>query len=277
MKLWGPIAVVMSIAVFLAGPALADEASAHYHKAMAYKQRGDVKAAIKELHDALEKREDYAAVHHSLGMLYRQQKNFMKAIYHLERAATLEPKAAQVHYSLGLAYNQAGRTEEAITTLNKAATLAPKDDQIQAALGTLLIRKDPKQAVPHLLAAVAVKPQDPEYLHQLGLAYRKSNDNKNAEKYLRQSWELKEDAGTAFDLGVLYRRLDKQDKAVESYEAAIRLDPKMAPAYWDVGQMYIQMKRSGDAIGSFETYLKLKGDSKDAEIARKRIKELRGK
>jgi tetratricopeptide (TPR) repeat protein len=258
-----------------AGAVLADEAATYYHKAMVYKRDGNVEKAIQTLHEALEKREDYAAVHFSLGLLYRQKGNAAKAIYHLERAAQLESKNGEILYSLGLAYHRANRVEDAIQTLTKAAALSPKDDQIQSALGTLLIRKDAKLALPYLEAAVRAKPKEPNYVQQLGLAYRKANNLPLAEKYLLQAAELKEDATTEFNLGVLYRRLDKKDKAITHYESAIRLDPKMAEAYWDVAHLYSQLKRAEDAVTSFETYLKLAGDSKDASIARKRIQELR--
>jgi tetratricopeptide (TPR) repeat protein len=270
--------IVAASAMLLAPAAQADEASTYYHKAMAYKKVGKIEEAIRELKAALTKRESYAAVHFSLGVLYRQQKKNDLAIQHLERATKLEPKAAQNHYSLGLAYNQAGREDDAVKSLTAAAALAPKDDLIQSSLGTLLIRKDPKKALPYLQAAVTAKPNDAGYLHYLGLAYRKANNNKLALQYLMKSAERKEDATTEFDLGVLYRRMGKQQQAVEHYQTAIRLDPKMAAAYWDVAHMYSQLKREDDAIAAYEKYIKLTGGkSKDVEIARKRVKELKRK
>jgi tetratricopeptide (TPR) repeat protein len=260
-----------------ATPAIADEASTYYHQAMAYKKSGKIEDAIKALKQAIGAREDYAAAHFSIGILYRQRKDNEKAIRHLERATQIDGKNSQAYYSLGLAYHQAGRADDSEKALRTAAKLAPKDDQVQSALGTMLIRKDAKQAIPFLLAAVNAKPADAGYNHSLGLAYRKANDNKKAEQYLVKSASLKEDATTSFDLGVLYRRMDKKAKAIQHYEDAIRLDPKLAAAYWDVAHLYTQEKREDDAIGAYEKYLELtRGKSKDAEIAKKRIKELKG-
>jgi tetratricopeptide (TPR) repeat protein len=262
--------------LLIAAPALGDEAATYYHQAMAYKKSGKIEDAIKALKQAIAAREDYAAAHFSIGILYRQRKDNDKAIQHLERATRIDGKNAQAFYSLGLAYHQAGRADDGEKALRTAAKLAPKDDQIQSALGTLLIRKDPKQAIPYLQAAVNAKPTDAGYNHSLGLAYRKANDNKKAEQYLLKSASLKEDATTSFDLGVLYRRMEKKEKAVQHYEDAIRLDPKLAAAYWDVAHIYGQLKREDDAIRSYEKYLELtRGKSKDAEIAKKRIKELK--
>jgi len=273
----GTIAVVMLVLCSVSGlrSAAADEAATYYHKAMAYKQSGKTEDAMRELKRALELREDYAAAHFSLGILYRQKKQTAEAIHHLERAVQLDSKSAQSHFSLGLAYNQAGRNDESMKELTEAAKLAPKDDQIQNSLGTLLIRKDAKLAIPYLQAAVNAKPTDPGYLHSLGLAYRKVNNNKLAEQYLLKSAALREEATTSFDLGVLYRRMNQPDKAAHYYESAIRLDPKLSAAHWDLAHMYQQLKRDDEAVESFEAYLKLQGDGKDAGIARKRLQELR--
>lgn len=267
----------LALAILLPGAALADQASAHYHKALALKRQGKVDQAIGELKKALEQREDYAAAHYSIGVLYRQKNEHSKALFHLEKAVRSEPKNAQAHYSLGLAYFQAGRKGDALLSLKRAAELDPKNHQIQHQVGVLLIRSNPKGAIPYLEAAVKAKPDEPDYLHQLGLAYRRAGNLKRAEGYMLQAAAKKEDAKIEFDLGVLYRRMTKPFKAIERYEKAIRLDPKLAPAYWDVAHMYSQAKRPDDAVKAFESYLRLRGDGKDADIARKRIKELKRK
>jgi tetratricopeptide (TPR) repeat protein len=263
--------------LLVTGSSHADQASTYYHKAMAYKKDGDISNAIKSLHQAIEQREDYAAAHYSLGILYRQSKNNERAIFHLERAAQLDGKNAQILYSLGLAYQQANRQKDAIETLTKAADAKPTDDQVQSALGTMLLREDVKKAILHLEAAVKVKPNDPYYLQQLGLAYRMANNNPQAEKHLTRSAALKKDPITEFNLGVLYRRMQQQEKAVSHYEEALRLDEKMTAAYWDLANLYSQMKQYNEAIEAFNKYLELAKDSKDAPIAKKRIQELRGK
>ncbi len=268
--------MVVSVLCFNSA-AYADEASSYYRKALAYKRQGNVDQAIDSLKKALELRENYAAAHQSLGILYRKKNKLGQAIQHLKVAARLESKSAEIQYSLGLAYLMDRRVKPALKAMRRAAALKPKDAQIQAGLGTLLIREDPKQATVHLLRAVKAKPNDHEYVQQLGLAFRKAKKFKQAEKYLLKSASMKEDASTEFNLGVLYRRMEKSAKAVTHYEEAIRLDPKMAPAFWDVAHMYTQLKRHDDAIKAYEHYLELKGHGRDAPIARKRIKELKQK
>lgn len=267
--------IVLGLLSLWVTPVGADQASAHYHKGLAYKRQGKINLAIQELEKALEQREGYAAAHHSLGMLYRKKGNLTQALNHLEQAARLEPKSGLIQYSLGIAYHRAGRRGDAIVALTKAAKLSPKDHQIQAQLGVLLIRKNPKGAIPYLQAAVKAKPGEADYLHQLGLAYRRTRNLKKAEHYMLKADGIQKSAKLSFDLGVLYRRQEKKFKAIEHYESAIRQDPKLAAAYWDLGHMYTQAKRDDEAIRAYQQYLKLKGRSKDASIARKRIRELK--
>ncbi|MFH1129925.1 MAG: tetratricopeptide repeat protein [Pseudomonadota bacterium] len=278
----------MSI-LFAVGLAQADVAAVHYHKALALKNQKKTDLAILELKKALANREDYAAAHLSLGILYRQQKEYSKAIFHLEKAADLEPKSAEAHLSLGKAYHYVGRKEEALVSLEKALKLDPNDLHIRYTLGVMFLGKDPTKAIEYLHAVVKAKPTEADFNHQLGLAYRKATNQltgpknkdkrteflKEAEKYLLKAAAVKEDAGLEFDLGVLFRRTERASLAIEHYENAVRLDPRMAAAFWDLGILYSQAKEYGNAIRCYENYEKLTG-GKD-NIAKKRLEELREK
>jgi protein O-GlcNAc transferase len=271
------ILLTVSLLLALPGPAEADLAATRYHKAMALKKLGKIDEAIKELRLALADRPNYVAVLHSLGMLLRQKGEFDESIRLLEQAVKLEPKNGQILYSLGIAYHKGKRVDDAIRIMTTAATLSPKDDLIQYQLGAMLVKKEPKKAIPYLEAAVKAKPEEPDYVAHLGLAYRRVDNLKLAEQYLVKAAGLRDNPLVEFDLGVLYRKLKKVELAIEHYEKAIQLDPKMAPAHWDLGHMYTLAKRPDDAVKAFQAYVKLKGDSADVEVAKQRIKELKGK
>jgi tetratricopeptide (TPR) repeat protein len=275
------------LSLLIGGVAQADRASTHYHKAMALKRQGNIDQAIAALRQAIAERDDYAAAHRSIGVLYRQSKQYGKAVMHLERAASLQPQAADVHYSLGLAYYRNGDKEKALRAIKRASSLKPNDARMRAQLGTLMVRSDPEGAIVHLKEAVRLDPQNAGHLHQLGLAYRRASARvgkneskrreylKQAQKTLEQAVALGETAELNFDLGVLYRRLDKPFKSIEHYRRALDMKPKMAAAWWDLGHMYAKSKQHEEAIAAYEQYLKLQGHSKDAPIAQKRIKELK--
>ena len=284
------LAVLLAVALAPVA-AVADKASAHYHQAMAYKRDGKLPEAIRELEAALQERHDYAAARYSIGILYRKRGAYRKAIYHLEEGIKLEPKNGKMHYSLGLAYWALGTKEykqRALTALQRAAELQPKDPKVLGQVGVLMIRRDPERAIQLLTKVVRMK-RSPNHIHQLGLAYRKATTKmtgaanekrraqylKKAEKYLLWALSLKQTANLHFDLGALYRRMENTTKAIRHYEAAVKAKPDFAAAWWDLGHMYTRGKRPDEAIDAYQNYVRLKGTSPDAKIARKRIQDLK--
>ncbi|MCA9673317.1 MAG: tetratricopeptide repeat protein [Myxococcales bacterium] len=281
---------LLAALVLGAGEARADRASAHYHAAMAAKRAGRIGDAIAELKKALAERDDYAAAHYSIGILYRRKQQHFRAIIHLERAAKLSPHA-RVYYSLGLSYYKAGQKKKGIAALRKAAELDPKNTQYVSQWAILQIRRDPAKAIAMLEKARRAQPKNADITHQLGLAYRRATmrmpgkgNKARRESYLRKaegliksSLAMGESANRHFDLAVVYRRLGEARRAIRHYEAAVRLDPKFASAYWDLGHMYTQEKRADEAIAAFNKYLALRPSAKDAKVARQRLKDLRKK
>ncbi|PID38010.1 MAG: hypothetical protein CSA65_04500 [Proteobacteria bacterium] len=287
------IAVALALAAtMLLSSARADRASSYYHQALALKKQRKYKAAIAKLRDALRERDDYAAAHRSLGILYRKLKKNNKAIHHLERATKLSSSSGQAFYSLGLAYYAAGYHKKALAALEKAAALSPKNAQLIATLGSLMMRSDPERALAHLKKAITLDSRNANHYHQLGLAYRRAavralrqkdkskydQHLKHAEKQMLVSLRMKEsNAGLHFDLGALYRRLSKRDKAIRHYQRAVALKPTLAAAWWDLGHMLKMAKRYSDAIRALQKYVQLRAGTGSARIAEKRIQELKAK
>lgn len=286
------IGLVLCGSLVIASQAMADRASTLYRQAIAYKNQGKLAMAVAKLKEALQERPRYAAAHRSLGIIFRRQRKTNKAIYHLEQAVKLEPQSAQAQYSLGLVYYTAGHKTKALAALDKASTLDPNNAQLLASLGAVLIRMDPERALRVLHKAVALKPQDGEMLHQLGLAYRKAAGRaarfrqkakvepymKKAETYMVQATAFSDkSARLHFDLGVLYRRTDRLNKALSHYERAVELDAKLAAAWWDLGHVYGKLRRNDDAVRAYQKFIDLRGGGGSANIARKRIQALKGK
>jgi tetratricopeptide (TPR) repeat protein len=284
--------LILVATALIAPPAQADRASSHYHQAMALKKRRNYKAAIAKLKDALRARSDYAAAHRSIGILYRKLKMNNKAIHHLEKAVKLESSSGQAFYSLGLAYYTAGKRKKALAALEKAAALDPKNARLVATLGSLMMRKDPERALAYLKKAITLDSRNANHYHQLGVAYRRAagralrQKNKakhdeymtQAEKQLLVALRMKESsADLHFDLGVLYRRLGKGDKAIRHYSRAVALNPKLSAAWWDLGHAYKVKQQHAAAIKAFQKYIGLRAGTGSARIAQKRIDEIKAK
>ena len=116
-------------------------------------------------------------------------------------------------------------------------------------------------------------------LSNLGVAYRQTNRMPQAETYFKRALELKDQAEFHYNLATVYRRESKVAEAVAEYEKATEQQPTLAEAHHDLGILFAQQKRNEDAVREWNLYLDLVGTKNPAEadIARKRVKDLGGK
>jgi regulator of sirC expression with transglutaminase-like and TPR domain len=63
-------------------------------------------------------------------------------------------------------------------------------------------------------------------------------------------------------------------EAIQVYQDALRLEPKLAEAHWNLALAYTALNRPADAIAEFEAFVALRPDSPDADQARSFIDEL---
>jgi regulator of sirC expression with transglutaminase-like and TPR domain len=72
----------------------------------------------------------------------------------------------------------------------------------------------------------------------------------------------------------LYSKTQRSDLAEKSLLNAVRLDSGMSQAYLQLVNLYLQQKRTADAISQLETYLKTFPDTPRAPQARALLKRL---
>jgi tetratricopeptide (TPR) repeat protein len=76
--------------------------------------------------------------------------------------------------------------------------------------------------------------------------------------------------------GSLYSRTGRPDLAEKSLQSALQLDPKMSQVYLQLVNLYVQQKRTPEAISELETYLKAFPDSPFSPKARDLLKRIQG-
>ncbi len=76
--------------------------------------------------------------------------------------------------------------------------------------------------------------------------------------------------------GLLYSRTGRPELAEKSLQSALQLDPKMSQAYLQLVNLYLQQKRTPEAIRQLEAYLKAFPDSPYSPKARETLKRLQG-
>jgi Flp pilus assembly protein TadD len=133
-----------------------------------------------------------------------------------------------------------------------------------------------EEAIAAYRKAIEVNPEASGALVNLGtIAFRKGKLREAAEYYLRAVEADPSYSLAHFNLGNLYDEEGNLPAARERYLEAIRLNPRYADAYFNIALL---CERTGDllqAIGYWQTYLKLDSTSTWAGAARKQLERLK--
>lgn len=162
-----------------------------------------------------------------------ENNQFEAAIEPLRKVIAEKPDLAWAHFQLGYAYTALKRSDEARSEYERATALDPKMSEAYLNLGILLTEKDPAAAVAPLRRAVDLLPSQSRPRFLLGLALERSGNIA---------------------------------AATDSYEAALRLDPRDGETVTHLGNLYLGLKRYPEAESKFRTALELEPKSAGAML-----------
>lgn len=171
---------------------------------------GDYPDADKWLTRALQASPEDAEGWYYLGRTKYNENRFDEAIEAFERCLKMDSASLHAEYNLGLAYQGLGRTEDAAAAFRAAIARQEhrlsQDAEPFIDLGSLLLDENhPQEALPYLLKAVAISPQEFRAHEQLGRAYE---------------------------------RLDQLERAQAEFEKAVALAPQNPRLHYVLGQVY---------------------------------------
>ena len=162
----------------------------------------------------------------------------------LKEAIQLDPANAQFHNTLGLVYLNLGR---------------PVDGQAE------------------IQTAIDLDKNNPDYNHNLGIAL--AQQGKFEEAIVAYKKALGFPTYTTpevayYNMGEAYIRLRKSQEAVESFRAAIQLEPVMIAAHYGLGLALSQAGRRDDAKAAFKQARDMDPASPFSELAKNALKQL---
>lgn len=109
------------------------------------------------------------------------------------------------------------------------------------------------ESIKLLEEAQKLDPDDINYPYELGYAYYVKKDYKKASKYLESILKHKDINDRVYQLlGNTYDNLGKGDKAIETYEAGLKLFPKSGNLYLEMGVMQMGKKDYNKALSYYE-------------------------
>ncbi len=127
--------------------------------------------------------------------------------------------------------------------------------------GALVLMGKPDEAYPHFLAASEIHPRDPMSHSNLGAYLQEHGQLQQALKEYQKAISLTSDSGllasTYANMGSLYRTLDEDDKAFESYQTALSLNPAQFNAYLGLGMLMEKNGKLSDSIADYSRSVEL--------------------
>lgn len=194
----------------------------------------------------------------------------------IQAALRADPKDARADllYALWYGFDPARSGEMARAAIEASPELAPAH-YVKA----LADRRagDPAEARRSLERALALDPTFTRAREELADVLEETGDTQaSLAAYRTLSQQAPEDVRLHFRLGVVARKAGLVDEAVTEYQTAIRLDPKLAEAHYNLAVLYLQEKNAPDlAAQSFQRFLELDPDSDRAEAVRKWLRDNR--
>ena len=214
------------------------QAQAYYHFALGALHSGnkDFGLSIAEFEKALELDPDSIQLRIEFGHILVRSGEISRAVREVEQAIEMDPDSVAAHYFLGQLFSsyhggQSRLSEKAIVELNKVIELDPDHAEALYQLGNLhLRRREHRKAAPFLARLVELRPGLPEAHFQHAQALEGLGDLAGAIQALEKARNIQKDHYEVIrELGRLYVRTGRPDRAVEIYLAAPQLlaDPKL--------------------------------------------------
>ena len=247
------------------GQGLNDELpEVHIALGSVYTITGKTAQAIAELEHAHKLAPNSDEVYRRLANTYLAAGQKDQAIDAYHKAIEVNPYFWQNYANLGIAYFNVGDNERALDAYRHVIELAPDKAGGYSGQGAIYYRQGKwNECIAAFQKAIRIQP-NALYYSNLGVAYFYQGHYQEAAKVFEKAVELSPNDHLAVcNLADAYRQLGQRDKAIATYDQAIKL------AY----DAYKVNPRKADTLGSLALYNAKKGDLNKARdfIARARL------
>ena len=188
------------------------------------------------------------------------------------------PKKTRKEFDKGVEADHQGKTDDAIQHYERALTYSPDFYPAHDKLGLVYLgRQNFEAAQPQFEAALKANQNDAQAYFNLTNVLLLTQRYPAAESEIQEGLQRRPDSAFGHFLqGSVYSHTGRPELAEKSLQSALQLDPKMSQAYLQLVNLYVQQKRTPEAIAELEAYLKAFPDSPLSPKARETLKRLQG-
>jgi tetratricopeptide (TPR) repeat protein len=176
------------------------------------------------------------------------------------KAAAPPPGSEEVvreRFAQGVELVQAGQLDEAVAVFEEILASQPGILEVHRNLGFIYAQqKNWEKAEASFLAALELRPGEPDFVAALAKIYEESGQEEKARDLISQAASDNPEDGTAqFNQGVFLLREGKNEEAMAAFEAALAADPPTAEAHYYLGTLLVGQGKVPEAIEHLEAYM----------------------
>ena len=255
------------------------EAKSPYESAQDLMARKDFAGAIPLLKQAVEKTPDdpnNADAYYQLGKASFETESLAEAEAALKKAKALDPTKPGVSFYLARMYDKKGRKIQAVQALEEERNLSPDSEAVLDSLAGLYAdTSQPDKAIEIYEARIEKNPDDFGAYTSLAGLYKEKGDTAKEEEIYKKMGDRDPTGKSLYNLGTIAFNRNEPDKARVYYERVLAKDPNHAMAHFQMAYTLINLGNFSQAIGHFETFLKLSPKDAKAAEAKKMVDELK--
>lgn len=226
---------------------------------------GKYEAALDYYQKATESNPNDPNAWHGLGSCYIGLNQPDDAIEAFHNSIAADPEDASGHLILAMYYKVLEQHNQVVVSLLKGIKIDPENLQarfeLADAYGNLNQTDDQIKSLKEILE---IKPDHVPTLHRMGKTVGRIGRYDEALDLLLKARDLEPDnAQIHFDIGVTYHHKKLPEKELRAYTRAIRANPWMAPAHYNMGQLFLSQGNRKLALHQYEILKSLEKELAD--------------
>ena len=240
--------------------------------ALAYRHKGEYSRALGTINEALDQ---YPGTFEYLllrGNIMYETGNYQDAVKAYRRAIDAGEDNPSAHYNMALALLKTGDEVSAIDYLKKAGALDQSGTIASRAYGRLgnifTNRRDYQLAEKYLSMAAKMNTDDPLFHYNLGIVYLKQDKPEKALEAFHKAEALgTENVNLIENLGEAYASMQQYDKSIELYERLKPMQQNNVRVLSRIAELYYRKGKLDRAYDYYKKITTIEPASENARIA----------